>query len=53
MSCKIYLVGTQASLKTNSWEAMTNSAAEAARLQVENNWDTVKAVSVQPPRSRK
>ena len=34
-SVELYLVGTEASEKDNSWLAMTNSREEAARLLTE------------------
>ena len=47
---KVYLVGTEESLKTNQWQAMTPSRETAEEYKNEKGLTTIKEVEVKPRR---
>jgi hypothetical protein len=53
MASKIYLVGGPEALKTNQYEAMTNSPEEAERLRTAIEGGVTKEITVSPPRGGK
>lgn len=51
---KVFVVGTPEGAKANSYEAMTNSMAEAAKLAAEMKPEgVIKEVSVPPKRGKR
>lgn len=52
-SSKVYVVGTEESLKTNQWQAMTPCRETAEQYMAEKGLTTIKEVNVRPRRNRK
>ena len=50
---KVYVVGTEESLKTNQWQAMTPCRETAEQYRDEHGLTTIKEVDVRRPRRRK
>jgi len=46
----VYVVGTQESLKTNQWQAMTDCETTAELYAQQHGLDTIKEVEVRPQR---